>query len=155
MPRITPLDIINKDFEVVRKGYDVDEVATFLDGVRDELEETLKEKKKLEDQLRDKDQEIRRMQENEGQIKDTLVLAKKLSEDLETNSRREADLVLGEARLEAQRVISSSHDEHGRMMQDVHRLKGLRARLLAEIKAVLDTHTAMLESVEARAEETP
>ena len=147
MARITPLDIINKDFSMVRKGYEPDEVTSFMDEVRDTLEETLKDKKKLEDQLRAKEAELDRMREAEGQIKDTLVLAKKLSEDLETNARREADLVLGEARLEAQRIISSSHDEHREMLQDVHRLKGLRARLLAEIKAVIDTHSSLLQQV--------
>jgi len=148
MGRITPLDIINKDFSMVRKGYEPDEVAGFLDEVRDSLEETLKDRKKLEDQLRDKEAEIERMRASEGQIKDTLVLAKKLSEDLENNARREADLVLGEARLEAQRIISSSHDEHREMLQEVHRLKGLRARLVAEIKAVLDTHGSLLSQVD-------
>jgi cell division initiation protein len=148
MGRITPLDIINKDFSMVRKGFEPDEVAKFLDEVRDTLEETLKDQKKLEEKLRATADEIGRMREAEGQIKDTLILAKKISEDLETNARREADLVLGEARLEAQRIISTSHDEHRDMLQDVHRLKGLRARLVAEIHAVLDTHGSLLEQVE-------
>lgn len=148
MGRITPLDIINADFTMVRKGYEPDEVAKFLDEVRDTLEETLKDKKKLEDELRSKGAEIERMREAESQIKDTLMLAKKLAEDLEGNARREADLVLGEARLEAQRIISSSHDEHREMLQDVHRLKGLRARLVAEIQAVIDTHSSLLQQVD-------
>ena len=150
MARITPLDIIQKEFSQVRKGCDPDEVSVFLDEVRDALEESLKESRRLGETVRQREAEIDRMRGNESEIKDTLVLAKKLSTELESGARREADLVLGEARIEAQAILSASHDEHRDLLQEVHRLKGLRARLRAEIRAVLDTHGSLLEQLGAR-----
>ena len=150
MARITPLDIIQKEFSQVRKGCDPDEVSVFLDEVRDALEESLKESRRLGETVRQREAEIDRMRGNESEIKDTLVLAKKLSTELESGACREADLVLGEARIEAQAILSASHDEHRDLLQEVHRLKGLRARLRAEIRAVLDTHGSLLEQLGAR-----
>lgn len=146
--RITPLDIIQKDFTPNRRGVDADEVKQFLDQVREALEETLKEKRDLEEQLRQRDMVIARMQSAESQIKDTLVLAQQLSKDIEGNARREADLVVGEARLEAQRIIAASHDEHRDLLQEVHRLKGSRHALVAELRAVITTHGRLLDEVE-------
>jgi cell division initiation protein len=150
MARITPLDIIQKEFSQVRKGCDPDEVSVFLDEVRDALEESLKDNRRLGETVRHREAEIERMRGNEGEIKDTLILAKKLSAELESGARREADLVLGEARIEAQAILSASHDEHRELLQEVHRLKGLRARLRAEIRAVLDAHGSLLQQLDAR-----
>ncbi len=144
MSRITPLDIINKQFASVRKGYDAAEVTAFMEAVRDTLEETLKEQRRLQDSLREKQDEIVRLRENEDQIKETLVLARKLSDELGANAGREADLVVGEARLEAQRIIASTHDTHRDLLAEVTRLKVMRTQLINEVRAVLDTHQTML-----------
>lgn len=145
MPRITPLDIINKQFASVRKGYDPSEVAAFMEEVRDSLEETLKDQRKLQGELRELQERLEQKVSNEDQIKDTLVLAKKLSEDLGDGARREADLVVGEARLEAQRIISSTHDTHRDLVAEVTRLRGIRVQLVNEMRAVLSTHQTLLE----------
>lgn len=147
MARITPLDIINKQFTSVRRGYDPAEVAAFLEEVRDSLEESLKDQRRLQDEIRETREEVARMVGHENQIKDTLVLAQKLSDELEGSSRREADLVVGEARLEAQRIISSTHDTHRELVAEVTRLRGLRVQLTNELKAVLNTHQTLLNDI--------
>jgi len=144
MSRITPLDIINKQFTSGRRGYDAAEVSTFLEAIRDTLEETLKEQRRLQDSLREKQDEIARLRDNEDQIKETLLLARKLSEELEGGARREADLVVGEARLEAQRIIASTHDTHRDLLAEVTRLKVMRTQFVNEMRALLDTHQTML-----------
>ena len=145
MARITPLDIINKQFTSVRRGYDPAEVAAFLEEVRDSLEESLKDVRRLEGELRAAQDELANKVASEDQIKETLVLAKQLSQDLEGNARREADLVVGEARLEAQRIISSTHDTHRDLVAEVTRLKGIRVQLLNEMRAVITTHQSLLD----------
>ena len=41
--RVTPLDIIQKQFAPSRRGVDADEVSEFLDEVRESMEELLKD----------------------------------------------------------------------------------------------------------------
>ncbi|MED5370997.1 MAG: DivIVA domain-containing protein [Myxococcota bacterium] len=148
MARITPLDIIQKEFTPNRRGFDPDEVQGFLDQVRETLEETLKDKRRLEEKLRDRELELERMRRNEDQIKDTLVLAKKLAAEVEHNARREADVVLGEARLQAQELLSEAEDQIDDLHQELQELKGNRHRLRAELRAVLQTHQALLADME-------
>lgn len=148
MARITPLDIIQKEFTPNRRGFDPEEVRLFMDQVRETLEETLKDKRRLEERIRDRELELERMRRNEDQIKDTLVLAKKLSADVEDNAKREADLVLGEARLEAQEILSSAQEEYEDTLVEVKALQARRHKLLAELRAVLQTHSSMLDELQ-------
>lgn len=148
MARITPLDIIQKEFTPNRRGFDPEEVRLFMDQARETLEETLKDKRRLEERIRDRELELERMRRNEDQIKETLILAKKLSSDVEDNAKREADLVLGEARLEAQEIMSSAQEEYEDTLVQVKELQARRHKLVAELRAVLHTHTAMLDELQ-------
>ncbi len=48
---LTPVDIHNKEFSRKIRGYDEDEVNSFLDQIIKEFEIILREKKELEDKL--------------------------------------------------------------------------------------------------------
>lgn len=51
MKRITPTDIINKDFKTSLRGYDVKEVDEFLDIIVRHYEEVLHENEQLKKEL--------------------------------------------------------------------------------------------------------
>ena len=148
--RITPLDIIQKQdaFTPSRRGVDADEVRAFLEQVRESMEEILQENQRLRDQIARRDAEIVDLRGAESNIKDTLVLAQRLSEDLSRRSRREADLIVGEARLEAQQILRSVAEERRVLQTEVVQLQAARVRLTAELRAVLDTHLQLLERLE-------
>ena len=98
--RVTPLDIIQQSFTTARKGgYDPDEVQGFLEDVRESMEEMLKENQRLREEIGRRDGEIADLRGNETDIKHTLQLARRLGEDLQRGARREADVIVGEARL--------------------------------------------------------
>ncbi|MBA4493209.1 DivIVA domain-containing protein [Paenactinomyces guangxiensis] len=52
MKRLTPMEIFNKDFKHVMRGYDIDEVNEFLDLVIKSYEDVLQENEYLKEQLR-------------------------------------------------------------------------------------------------------
>ena len=104
--RITPLDILQKEFSSNKKGFDPDEVKAFLEEIRETLEEVLKTNHEHKAQIQAQSREISALKEGENEIKETLLVAKKLTDDMGSQARREADLILGEARLEAQRACA-------------------------------------------------
>ena len=145
--RVTPLDIINKQFTAGRRGYDPDEVTTFLEDVRESLEELLKENQRLREQGARRDREIEEFRGNESDIKDTLLLAKRLTEELERSSRREADVIIGEARLEAERVLMAAADERRDVQEEVIALRASKTRLVAEVRGVISAHAHLLDEM--------
>lgn len=52
MTRLTPMDIFNKDFRTVMRGYDIKEVDQFLDLVLQNYEEVLEENERLKEEIR-------------------------------------------------------------------------------------------------------
>ena len=147
--RVTPLDIIKKEFSPARRGgFDSSEVQDFLEEVRETLDGLLKENQRLRDIVARRDAEISQLKGEEASIKDTLILARRLTEDLERNARREADLIIGDARLEAQRILMDTADERRSLQTDIAQLTGMRTRVVAEIKAILSAHNSMLENFE-------
>ena len=146
--RITPLDIIQKQFTPGKRGYDSDEVRAFLESVRESMEELLKENQRLKDLVATREREVAELRDNESDIKDTLILARRLSDDLKRTARREADVAVGEARLEAERIIMAANDERANLQEGIVRLRSGKAQLIAELRAVLDTHAKLLEEVD-------
>ena len=143
--RVTPIDIIKKDFRVARNGFDRNDVQSFLEDIRGTLEELLNENQRLRELIALRDSEIAELRGEETSIKDTLLLARRLTEDLERRARREADLIIGEARLEAQKILMSTSDERRNLQREIVELQAQKARMYAEIEAVLSAHAKMLQ----------
>ena len=145
--RVTPLDIIKKEFSTVRKGFDSNEVEDFLGEIRETLDELLKENQRLRDVIKRRDEEIDSLKGEESSIKDTLVLARRLTEELERKARRESDLIVGEARLEAQWILMSTADERRNLQGELAQLRAVKAKIVSEIKAVLDAHSRLIQEM--------
>ena len=145
--RVTPLDIIKKEFTPSRKGVDSGEVHDFLENVRETLDDLLKENQRLREVIKRRDEEISSLKGEESSIKDTLVLARRLTEDLERKARRESDLIVGEARLEAQRILMSTADERRNLQGELAQLRAVKAKMISEIRAVLDAHSRLIQEM--------
>ncbi|MAA79907.1 MAG: hypothetical protein CL916_11675 [Deltaproteobacteria bacterium] len=143
--RVTPIDIIKKEFRTARNGFDRQDVESFLKDVRSTLEEILNENQRLRELVSLRDEEIAELRGEETSIKDTLLLARRLTEDLERRARREADLIIGEARLEAQKIIMVTADERRDLQREIVELQAQKVRMIAEIEAVLSAHSQMLQ----------
>ena len=147
--RVTPLDIIKKEFSPSKRGgLDEIEVKDFLEDVRETLDELLKENQRLRDIIKRRDSEIAGLKGEESSIKDTLVLARRLTEDLERKARRDSDLIIGEARLEAQKILMDISDERRELQGDLTRLRSTKVKLMSEIQAVLDAHSRLLKDMD-------
>jgi cell division initiation protein len=146
--RVTPIDILQKEFNSNKKGFDPDEVRAFLEETRETLEALLKENQGQKISLAVHEKEVAKLRANEDEIKETLLVARKLTEDMSSQARREADLILGEARLEAQRVLTQAHDEHRDLLQEVVQLQGQRFQLIAGIRGVLAAQTRLMDEIE-------
>lgn len=148
---LTPLDILQKQFGPARRGgYDPEEVHRFLDEVREAWEGSLKESQRLREELRALDAAVESLRAEQDEIRQTLVLARRMSLDLENTSRREADVLVGEARLEAERILAAAHEERRSLQEEVVQLKATRLHHLAQLRALVDAHGRMLDALEAQ-----
>ena len=132
---ITPLDVDQKQFRVVLRGYDANEVNTFLSQVSRELEEVIRENKQLEEELRRRDENLREYRENESRLREALVSAGRMTEEIKESARKEAELIRAEAELHADKIVASSRERVVQLTEQYHVLRRQKARLLADLQA--------------------
>jgi cell division initiation protein len=143
--RITPLDIQQKQFPVKFRGFDIDEVYTFLELVREELEELIRENASLKEQLSRADSQLQEFRNMEATLRETLMAAQQMVEEYKNNARKEAELIIKEAELKADAIIKEAQEKVVKIHEDIVDLKGIRRHFKEEIKRLIDSHLRMLE----------
>lgn len=143
--RITPLDIQQKQFKVKFRGFDMEEVFSFLELIREELEELLKENSMLKEKVAILEAQLDEYKKIEQSIRDTLMTAQKLVDEYQRNAKKEAELIIKEAELKAENIIKEAQEKVVKIHEDIVDLKGIRRHFKEEIKRLIESHLRMLE----------
>ena len=153
--RITPLDIRNHVFPRMIGGYAREEVDAFLEMVSDDYEELVRESQALREQVIRLEVQVERLASNEAILQETLVTAQQLSDDLKRTAVKEAETVIGEAEVKAEKVLDAAHRRATRLAGDLREMKQLRTRLAASVRATIDTHIGLLDALAKDPPEEP
>jgi len=143
--KISPLDIQQQQFKgKMFGGLDPEDVDSFLQVLAAEMEDLMRENADLKEQLRRAAADVEAFRERENDLRETMLAAQKISEEMKANAQKEAALLLSEAELKAARIL----DDATRRMADLSsQLKDLRRekmQLELGLKSLLDTHYKML-----------
>jgi cell division initiation protein len=151
--RITPLDIQQKQFPTkFFRGFDEDEVYSFLELLREEMEELMRENASLKEQLSRTDAQLQEYNSMSATLRETLVTTQQMVEDYKANSRKEADLMIREAESKADDVIKAAQVKAVKIHEDIVELKGIRRHFKEEVKRLLESHMKMIEFDKEREE---
>ncbi|MFH1757431.1 MAG: DivIVA domain-containing protein [Pseudomonadota bacterium] len=143
--KITPLDIQQQKFRVRFRGFDMVEVDNFLDLLANEFEELLKENHQLREEDRRKLARINELEAEEKELRNTLVSAQRITEEMKNNARREGELIIAEAKGNAQRIFDSIQAQALQVEAEINQLKRQRVQFEASLKAIIEMHLKMLE----------
>ncbi|MEK6673022.1 MAG: DivIVA domain-containing protein [Nitrospirota bacterium] len=143
--RITPLDIQQRQFPIKFRGFDVEEVYAFLEIVREEMEDLLRENASLKEQVHRIENQIKEYRDMETTLRETLITAQQMVEDYKTNSRKEAELLIKEAELRAEQILYGAQEKVVKIHEDIVDLKGIRRHFKEEVKRLIESHVRMLD----------
>jgi cell division initiation protein len=149
--KITPLDIQKHEFPVRRwSGYDPDEVRSFLQLVAEAYEEVARDVLRLQEELKHVKEELEGHRERERILKNTLLQAQGMVDEIKDRADKQAALVVKEAEIKAERLISQAMVKTTKVENSIAELKILRNHLAQKLRSTL----AMVEGVlNAQAEE--
>jgi cell division initiation protein len=151
--RITPLDIQQKQFPMKFRGFDVEEVYAFLEVIREEMEDLLRENASLKESVQRTENQIKEYKDMETTLRETLLTAQQMVEDYKTNARKEAELIVKEAELKADSLLKQAQEKVIKIHEDIVDLKGIRTHFKEELKRMVEGHLKMLEFDREREEE--
>ncbi len=143
--RITPLDIQQKQFPMKFRGFDVEEVYAFLEIVREEMEDLLRENATLKEQIHRAENQIKEYRDMETTLRETLMTAQQMVEEYKTNARKEAELLIREADIKADAVFKEAQEKVVKIHEDIVDLKGIRRHFKEELKRLIENHLRMVE----------
>lgn len=156
--RITPLDIQQKQFPVKFRGFDVEEVYAFLEVIREEMEELLRENASLKENVQRAENQMKEFKDMETTLRETLMTSQQMVEEYKTTARKEAELFIKDAEIKADNLIKEAQEKVIKIHEDIVDLKGIRRHFKEELKRLIEGHMRMLDfdrdtEKEERAEE--
>jgi len=146
--KLTPLDIRKQEFKRSMRGFDTDEVEAFLGMVADEMELLIREKNQLNDELIKLRTQLKDYQRVEQTLRDTLVKAQNTVEDTRANSRREAEIIIHEAELNADNIMKEAKEELLRLRNEISIVKAQKDSFAKRLKHLLESQIELLEVLE-------
>lgn len=146
--RITPLEIQNHQFSRRLSGLDPDEVATFLKLVADDCQNLVRENEQLRDSVRRLEKRNDELASGEKILRETLVSAQAMAENLRETAVAESEVLLSTAEIRAEKILDASHRRAATLSEEIRELRGLRKRFASSLRSTIDTHLSLIERLE-------
>jgi cell division initiation protein len=148
---LTPVEIRHVKLGRSWSGYDRMETDRLLGDIVTSFEQVWRERADLRDEMEELETELARQKEIEGALRNTLISAERMADDVRTQARREADVIIAEARASARDIVSGAENERERIHSEVRRLRTLEIDVRADYRAFLVSALDRLEGdTEAR-----
>jgi len=146
--KLTPIDIRKWEFKKGVRGYDKYEVQAFLELASEEFEKLQQERREFEQKSKRLEKEIEEYRRVEKSLQDTLISAKETTDKSMQNSRKEAELIVGDAELHADKIMDSARKKASKIEDEITRLTVLRDSFAVKLKGMLNSQIELLELFE-------
>ena len=143
---ITPLDIENKEFNRSLRGYNIDEVETYLDKILKEYEKIYIENQNLKSKIEYLEQQLDNYKDLESDLKETLLMAQKTSDDVKKNAEKEAELIYEKAVNKAKSIVNAAEEEARRKEDEINRLNEIFIKFKSQVKSLINVQLELLDN---------
>jgi cell division initiation protein len=143
--KLSPSDVQRQSFGVRFRGFDPDEVRAFLAAVAEEMAQLQREKDAIDQQLRHLEQIVNEHREREAILKNTLLTAQKVAEDIRESARREADTVVKQAEIQGDRLLELAQTRAHEVERGILELRAHRTGLRTDLRALLSRLNQILD----------
>ncbi len=142
---ITPNEIKNKTFSKGFGGFNRDEVKAFLTIISKELDELRNEKIALAQKVDELTVRIEGFEKNEKLLKDTLLTAQKATTDIKDNARKEAELIITKAKMDAESIKKDTQEQVRKIQEKINELESHKINLIGQIKSIISNLTMQID----------
>jgi cell division initiation protein len=143
--KLSPLLIKKQEFEKSMRGYNVDEVQTFLDKISSEMEELIDENETLKQEVAALNHKVEEFQKIEKNLQDTLIKTQETSAEVVDSAKKHSALIIKEAEIKASQIVQNAEDISNEMRKAVLTLREEKDLIIARLKVIVGTQTNLLE----------
>lgn len=143
--KISPMDIQRQSFGTRFRGLDVDEVRTYLNLVAEELAALQMERDRLDQEVQTLRLMVEEHRHRETILKNTLLTAQRVSEEIKEAARKQAENVVREAELQADKLLELAQGRAHEVERGILDLRAHRAAIRTDIRGLLTRLTHILD----------
>ena len=146
--KISPMEIQRQTFSKRLRGYDPDEVRTYLNLIGEELQQIQREQAALQQEATFLRSIVDEHKQREEILKNTLLTAQRVSEEIKENARKQSETTVKQAELQADRLVELAQDRAKTIERDTLDLRSMRQMLRGDIRALLERIQHILDAQE-------
>lgn len=143
---MTPEDIQTQQFHVRFRGFDVEEVDSFLETVAESYLALQEENKTLNARMEELTKEMASYHNQEKTFQKAIMSAQNIAEEMKEKSRQEAEELLSSARKEAEELREDANNEVVGLEKEVDRLRDLKGQVQTDLRDLLESYLDQLET---------
>lgn len=143
--KVTPLDLRQTHFRKGMRGYDPEEVRALLADAADDYEAALRDLDRLRQEMQKADVQLSEYREREANLRNTLLTAQKVADQIRENAAKEADVLLRDAESRSTATLKEAESRSTALTTEAETRSSTQLRD-AETRA-----SAMLREAEATA----
>ena len=143
--KISPMDIQRQTFGRKVRGLDPDEVRAYLNIVAEEVAALQRERDSLDQQVQNMQGLLDEHRQREAILKNTLLTAQRVSEEIREVARKQSDNVVKEAEMQADRLLELAQTRAHEVERGILELRGQRTSLRTDIRSLVTRLTHLLD----------
>jgi cell division initiation protein len=143
--KLTPLDIQQQQFTMRFRGFDVREVDLFLEQMANTFEQLQRDNETLKEEILRLRRESHGLKKREETFKRAMLHSQKVLENMKENAEKQAELIVAEAEIKADKIIHRAQSRLNRLQEDITELRRQRVQIEVEINAVIEAHAKLLK----------
>ena len=144
---VSPIDMRQAKFGTSMRGFDKTEVSAFLLEAADSFEQALRDNDRLRQDLARIEASLNQFRELEGGLKNTLMSAQKVADDMRENAQQEAARIQREAEGRVALMLEKAQARVEDVQRDIDGLKLKRREAETSIEAMMSALRHTLEFV--------
>ena len=143
--KISPMDLQRQMFAPKWRGYDPAEVRTYLNIVAEEIAALQRERDGLDQEVQSLRALLDEHRQRETILKNTLLTAQRLSEEIKEAARKNAESAIKEAEIQADRLLELAQSRAQEVERGILDLRSHRSSLRTDVRALITRLTHILD----------
>ena len=144
---VSPIDMRQRTFATSMRGYDRQEVTSFLSEAAADYEGVLRENDRLRQDIVRLKTSLAQFRELEGSLKSMLISAQKIADDMKENAVQESARIVSEAEARAELSAQKAQVKLESAQREIDGLRMKRREVETSLEATISTLRGSLEYV--------
>jgi len=145
MLNITPIEIEQVEFKSGFKGYNKEEVKSFLIEIAEEFKILIEENSELKKEIELLKSQLQKYKGIEDKLQNSLIMLQDVERSKTHQAEKESELIIKQAELDAEKILEETRKKAIFLKQDIVSLKEKKVSLLRELQIIIKKYDDLLE----------